>query len=1133
MSVVCIAGFELGDASDLLSLAAGQTIVAGGTHGAYVLKNDGSGGARSTITFSPSTYARVRVSIRLNFASATPATNWFTDVHFFDAVSADLGGVIIWYYGPGGGSGGNDWEMYFNAGAGSQWTPNPASGYFTVTAGWHLLEIDFNTANGSISQAWFDGVLKLTTPASTIGVNQVNQLALGDVFGGTATANDVLLTDDIVVDDTNQPGDCRVIARQPASGTPTYDEFTKSSASTIDTVWSDTPLNTSTFARSAVTSSRQTGDLASFSATQSGHGTGTIGASDTIKALLGRFIAGAAALTAAGITEVGTAQSGTSTAGGNVTLTFSTAPQAGDLVIVTGGHILRTGSSYGPSTAGYTQIGSLQTSGASGTGIAFGAWYKVMGDTPDTNVVCNGTSGTAGDGVSYESKVLRQTNNAVVLDIAAVFAGPTTSTNPDPPASGTLATNNCAIVIAAASLVSDTNIGSATNYTGQATGNAGATRPYSASILHRILSGGAGTSENPPAIGSTGNAWASGIWFSVTISIRPATEAGSALSFRRRFGGSDTDEAITLGGTADNYYKTSCYSPPSLSDLNAGEIGILHGSNSIRQTISDVWLHVAYIPSGSTDYAITASFAGAGALVANLAKNKTVEAALAGAGALSGQLRQGMLVTSSFGGLGALTANLSKNKEVSASFNGVGSLIADLRKDKTVQANFAGAGSLAAQLRQGMVVNANFGGVGALLADVTVVTSSPNHLITALFAGEGSLTANLAKNKTVEAVLAGVGSLTSQINLGMIISSTFQGAGALTANLVNSKTVEANFAGTGALIAALRQGMLVNASFGGAGALTADVRRVLLVSSNFAGAGSLNASLSLNMRVNARFDGSGVIDSAIISIAGVVTDWPITATFTGVGSLASQVNLGMKVNAAFDGAGALSSALSVDNKINASFGGLGFLSAALSVNNRVQANFAGLGALTANLVNSKTVEANFAGTGALTAALLQQMKVNAALAGAGSLTANLAKNKTVSASFAGAGALTSGLNLNMSITAIFSGVGALTGLIDIQSFVANHAITALFAGAGNLTASLRQNNLVTASFAGVGVMTAFIRHNIRLTAAFAGEGLMTNAQLRQNMRVRATFQGEGLIDTSAIDVIPPVGTGQDTFFLVM
>jgi len=1116
MAVLLMAGFENGETAELGTLGSGQSIVAEGDKGAYCLKNDGSGTTVSSLLLSSHQVTpKTRLYGGFRFKhGGTAVTDWFTDFHFYVG-GVDCGSIIIWHDASG------EWIIYLNSTAGSQAWSYIKSTDFAANV-WHYFLFDFQTGASVTNTVWVDALGTVGSDlggvggfnpnnASNYGSGSMDEVRFGAVNGGTAIAADTLRFDDLVLDDAGVVAETCVISRQPVSTTPTYNAWTKSTASTIDTVWSETPPDFGTLAESAIAASAQTGVVAPFSATQSGHGSGVLGGSDILTGVKLMEYLKISNAGAAGVTEVGTAQSGFSTAGGNVTLTFSTAPIEGDVVIVTGGHILRTGSSYGPSTAGYTQIGTLQTSGVSGTGIAFGAWYKVMGPTPDTTVVCNGTSGTAGDGVGYTSKVLRQLANGVVLDVTAVFAGPTTSTNPDPP-SITPVTANACVVIAGGSLVTDSNIGGVTNYTGQASANAAATRPYTNSILHRVLVGGP-AAENPGAIGSGGNAWASGIWFSVSIALRPATEAGSAIKARYRTGGSDTDltmAALTAGVLAAR--NSVCFADTA-AHVNAAEIGVLHGNTSYRQDCTDVWLMISYYPSGSVDYAITASFAGAGALTANLAKNKTVAAGLAGAGALSAGLSQGMRVAASFSGLGALTANLAK--------------------DKTVEARFDGAGSLTALLRQGMIVNANFGGVGAILADVTVITSSPNHLITALFAGAGSLTANLAKNKTTEAALAGVGSLTSQINLGMIISSSFQGAGSLTANLVNSKTVEANFAGTGALIAALRQGMLVNAAFGGVGALTADLRRVLLVSSNFAGAGGLDASLSLNMRVSARLGGSGVIDAAIVSVAGVVTDWPITATFTGAGSLATQLNLGMNVGAAFVGAGALSSALSLDDKVNASFAGVGFLNAALSVNNRVQSNFAGVGALTAFVINSKTVEANFAGTGALAAALLQQMKVNAALAGAGSLTANLAKDKTVSASFAGAGALASGLNLGMQIRAIFSGVGSLVGVIDIQSFVANHAITALFAGAGNLVASLRVNNLVSASFAGTGVMTAFIRHNIRLTASFAGEGLMVNAQLRQNMRVRAMFQGEGLIDTSAIDVIPPVGTGQDTFFLVM
>lgn len=471
----------------------------------------------------------------------------------------------------------------------------------TRAESWINVEVDATpgaTSSSGAIQVWVDGVSKSNLTGLDLGGLSSSTLDYVAISGcDDATVYHEI--DDIALDDAVMPGIGGVIARQPKTGgTPTYDSWSKSSGSDAGALWDNTPFDTTDRAYSAVADAAQTAQIASFSSTQTGHGTGTVQAGGTINAIKGALVAKTAATTAAGITQVGTALGGSSTSGADVTLNF-TDPQAGDLIIVTGGGIYRSGVSYGPS--GYTAIGSLQTSGSSGTGIAFGAWYKVS-DGTEVDVTCRGT-GSTGDGIAYTVRIFQQTDTGTPLDVAATFAGPTTSTNPDPPASGTLVTNNCAIVAAGASLVSDTNIGGATNYTAQASGNANATRPYSTSSLHRILSGGAGGTENPNAIGSTGNSWASGIWFAVTIAIRPAAAAGSAASIRRRLGGSNTDTSITLT-TSDAYYETGIFTD-NITNLNAAEIGALHGNTSLLQTVEDAWILVDYTPGNLNKFIFT------------------------------------------------------------------------------------------------------------------------------------------------------------------------------------------------------------------------------------------------------------------------------------------------------------------------------------------------------------------------------------------------------------------------------------------------------------------------------------------------------------------------------------------------
>ena len=152
------------------------------------------------------------------------------------------------------------------------------------------------------------------------------------------------------------------------------------------------------------------------------------------------------------ITLVGTPQVGGNNNGGNVTLTFDVAPVQNDVVVVLGGHGVATITLTAPTPATYTSIAEH-----TGSAPIFGAWYKVMGATPDTNVVCNG--GTANqDSVAYVAYVLRGVDVNDVIDVTTTTAGPTTSTNPNPP-SITPTTNGAWIIAMAGGAVRDTSPG--------------------------------------------------------------------------------------------------------------------------------------------------------------------------------------------------------------------------------------------------------------------------------------------------------------------------------------------------------------------------------------------------------------------------------------------------------------------------------------------------------------------------------------------------------------------------------------------------------------------------------------------------------------------------------------------------
>jgi hypothetical protein len=119
------------------------------------------------------------------------------------------------------------------------------------------------------------------------------------------------------------------------------------------------------------------------------------------------------------IAVVGTPQSGSAENGSDLTLTFDVAPSQGDVVLVFGGHGETTSVLAAPTPAGYTEIWITTVDQP-----VVGAWYKVMGGSPDSNVVCDG-GGSTTDAVTYCCYVLSGVD-AAVLDQTTTAATNTT-----------------------------------------------------------------------------------------------------------------------------------------------------------------------------------------------------------------------------------------------------------------------------------------------------------------------------------------------------------------------------------------------------------------------------------------------------------------------------------------------------------------------------------------------------------------------------------------------------------------------------------------------------------------------------------------------------------------------------------
>ena len=126
---------------------------------------------------------------------------------------------------------------------------------------------------------------------------------------------------------------------------------------------------------------------------------------------------------------VGTPQSGTAGSPTAVTLTFDGSPQEGDVALVIGGHGTADADTpaAGPSTAGYTELAFEDWT--ADENLTFGVWYKVMGATPDTNVVCE-AAGDSGDVATYVSYMLRGADTSTFVDASAVLSNGSAS-NPN------------------------------------------------------------------------------------------------------------------------------------------------------------------------------------------------------------------------------------------------------------------------------------------------------------------------------------------------------------------------------------------------------------------------------------------------------------------------------------------------------------------------------------------------------------------------------------------------------------------------------------------------------------------------------------------------------------------------------
>ena len=216
------------------------------------------------------------------------------------------------------------------------------------------------------------------------------------------------------------------------------------------------------------------------------------------------------------IALVGTPQTGTAPNGNDVTLTFDGSPAEGDVVVVFGGHGVATGTVTDPGT-GYTQIAIHSGGGRP----VWGAWYKVMGATPDADVLCSG-GGNSADAVAYISYMFSGVD-ATVLDQITTTTGPTLSTNPNCP-SITTQTDDAWVLALAGGSTLDASVGTLAGYSNnvQQTGPNESQDITTAGATLLVATAGA---TDPPAWGSWANTW----WYAATVALKPAAGGGDLL----------------------------------------------------------------------------------------------------------------------------------------------------------------------------------------------------------------------------------------------------------------------------------------------------------------------------------------------------------------------------------------------------------------------------------------------------------------------------------------------------------------------------------------------------------------------------------------------------------------------------
>lgn len=215
--------------------------------------------------------------------------------------------------------------------------------------------------------------------------------------------------------------------------------------------------------------------------------------------------------------------------GNNVSLALSTISgiTTGDrVVIVSGAGPNRAGNEGRIGNAlGFTEIIDQSVSNV----IRARAAHKSYNSATDGTCTVEGSGNTA-DGTAAVAFAFSGVDSTTPIDVTSTTATGSGVGQPNPP-SITPTSANCAILAAGVSSLIDATKGTLANYTQPTpfSANGNDTNDADVAISYRLLSGGAGSPEDPPAYAS----WGTGSWVAATIALRPqagTTHNGSMLA---------------------------------------------------------------------------------------------------------------------------------------------------------------------------------------------------------------------------------------------------------------------------------------------------------------------------------------------------------------------------------------------------------------------------------------------------------------------------------------------------------------------------------------------------------------------------------------------------------------------------